>query len=174
MPLLRRPHDHCRKLRARRRTSRSAVTPSQQRHCHVMTPVTASPHIPPAEEPRFRRCIAVAPPSPKAHAASSIRPKSPPRPLPQRQNRYCNPRFAADHGSQRISHPSRRTAFGPIAHSGNLSPNIGRPLTDASFVTSSWITSQCSASWPFSRRTISTTIQFAGRPKPLNRPWRST
>ena len=113
MPLLRRPHDHCRKLRARRRTSRSAVTPSQQRHCHVMTPVAASPHIPPAEEPRFRRCIAVAPPSPKAHAASSIRPKSPPRPLPQRQNRYCNPRFAADHGSQRISHPSRRTAKSP-------------------------------------------------------------
>src|SRR5229473_6444516 len=59
-------------------------------------------------------------------------------------------------------------------HPGNLSPNIGRPLTDASFVTSSWMTSQCSASWPFSRRTISTTIQFAGRPKPLNRPWRST
>ena len=39
---------------------------------HVMTPVTVSPHIPPAGEPRFRRCIA------KTNAASSIRLKSPP------------------------------------------------------------------------------------------------
>ena len=43
-----------------------------------MTPVTVSPHIPPAGELRFRRCIAAAPPPPKTHAASSIRPKSPP------------------------------------------------------------------------------------------------
>src|ERR1700722_18623317 len=33
------------------------------------------------------------------------------------------------------------------------------------------MTSQCSASWLFSRRTMSTTIQFTGRPMPLNRPW---
>ena len=38
-----------------------------------MTPVTASPQIPPAREPRFRRCIAVAPPSPNARAASRSR-----------------------------------------------------------------------------------------------------
>ena len=57
---------------------------------------------------------------------------------------------------------------------GNVVPNMGRPLTDASFVASSSMTSQCSASWPFSRRTISTMIQFAGRPMPENRPWSNT
>ena len=57
---------------------------------------------------------------------------------------------------------------------GNVFPNMGRPLTDASLVASSSTTSQCSASWPFSRRTISTTIQFAGTPMPENRPWSST
>ena len=68
MPLLRRAHDHCRELWVRRRTPRPAVTPTQQRQRSAMTPVTASAHLPPAGKPRFRRCIAVAPPSPKAHA----------------------------------------------------------------------------------------------------------
>src|SRR6266567_8114585 len=45
---------------------------------------------------------------------------------------------------------------------GKLSPNIGSPLFDPSRVASSWITSQCSASWPFSMRTMSTTIQATG------------
>jgi hypothetical protein len=45
---------------------------------------------------------------------------------------------------------------------GNAVPNIGRPLADFSRVTSSSMTSQCSASNPFSMRTMSTTIQFAG------------
>ena len=49
---------------------------------------------------------------------------------------------------------------------GNASPNMGRPLTEASFFTSSWITSQCSASRPFSIRMTSTTIQFAGEGSP--------
>src|ERR1700676_1473714 len=53
---------------------------------------------------------------------------------------------------------------------GNAVPNIGRPLTDVSRVASSSMTSQCSAKTPFSRRTISTTIQFAGRPRPVMRP----
>jgi hypothetical protein len=37
-----------------------------------MTPVTVSAHVPPTGEPRFRRCIAVAPPSPRhtAHRRS--------------------------------------------------------------------------------------------------------
>jgi hypothetical protein len=64
--------------------------------------------------------------------------------------------------------------FARRVQAGNLSPNMGRPLRDASFFTSSWMTSQCSASLPFARRTISATIQFAGRPMPLNRPWSST
>jgi hypothetical protein len=113
MPLLRRPHDHCRKLRTRRATSWSAVAPSQQRHCDVMTPVTASPHMPPAGQPRFRRCNAVALPSPKAHAASSVRPKSLPRLPPQRKNRYCNRHFAADYRNRRISQRSCRTVKSP-------------------------------------------------------------
>src|SRR4029077_21107885 len=46
--------------------------------------------------------------------------------------------------------------------SGKRSPNIGRPLTDAARVTSSSMTSQCSASRPSWRRTMSKTIQFAG------------
>src|SRR6266404_2320222 len=50
-------------------------------------------------------------------------------------------------------------------HLLNSSPNIGRPLCDPCLVTSSSITSQCSASIPFSMRTISAAIQFAGRPK---------
>src|SRR4029077_12219904 len=53
---------------------------------------------------------------------------------------------------------------------GNVGPNIGRPLTDVSRVASSSMTSQCSAKRPFSRRTISTTIQFAGKPRPVMRP----
>ena len=90
MSLLRRPHNHCRELRTRRHTPRPAITPSQQRLCDVMMPVTTSPHIPPAGRPRFRRSTTVAPPSPKPHLASPVRPKSPTRPPPQRQNRYCD------------------------------------------------------------------------------------
>src|ERR1700682_2784802 len=67
-----------------------------------------------------------------------------------------------------------RSNAAPDHPEGNVAPNIGRPLTDASFVASSSMTSQCSARLPFSRRTISTPIQFAGRPMPVNRPWSST
>ena len=35
-------------------------------------------------------------------------------------------------------------------YSGNLSPNIGRPLLEDSRVASSWMTSQCSTRIPFS------------------------
>src|SRR5260370_37411941 len=55
-------------------------------------------------------------------------------------------------------------------HLLNSSPNIGRPLCDPCLLTSSSITSQCSASTPFSMRTISAAIQFAGSPKLENRP----
>src|ERR1700722_1870788 len=58
----------------------------------------------------------------------------------------------------------------PLDHSaGNAGPNIGKPLTDVSRVASSSMTSQCSVKRPFSKRTISTTIQFAGRPRPVMR-----
>jgi hypothetical protein len=42
-----------------------------------MTPITASLHLPPAGEPRFRRRIAVAPPPPTARPIPSIRLKLP-------------------------------------------------------------------------------------------------
>jgi Putative transposase len=41
-------HDHCRELRARRRTPRPAITPTQHRQRNAMTPVTISAHKPPA------------------------------------------------------------------------------------------------------------------------------
>jgi len=50
------------------------------------------------------------------------------------------------------------------------SPNIGSPLFESCFVTSSSITSQCSTSIPSWRRTISAAIQFTGRPNFENRP----
>jgi len=43
MPLLRRSHDHCRELRARRPTSRSAVASGRGQDRNAMTSVTASP-----------------------------------------------------------------------------------------------------------------------------------
>src|ERR1700737_801641 len=64
------------------------------------------------------------------------------------------PRRAGDYGSNAApDHPE-----------GNVVPNMGKPLTDASFVASSSMTSQCSASRPFSRHTISTTTHYPSRP----------
>ena len=57
-----------------------------------------------------------------------------------------------------------------VASEGNLDPNIGSPLRDVANEASSWMTSQCSFRTPFSRRTMSTTIQSDGRPIPENRP----
>jgi len=73
MPLLRRPHDHRRELRARRRTPRPAIARSRDQSHDAMTPITASLHLPPTGEPRFRRRIAVAPPPPTARPMPSIR-----------------------------------------------------------------------------------------------------
>ena len=92
MPLLRRPDDHRRELRARRPTSRSAVASGRGQNrnamtlCHDvryrLTPPSSAP------EPHFRRCFAVASVPAKAPAASSTRPKSPNQPQRQRQTRY--------------------------------------------------------------------------------------
>src|SRR6266571_6687945 len=62
------------------------------------------------------------------------------------------------------------TAVALSAHARNVSPNMGRPLFDDARVASSWITSQCSTSIPFSMCRISAAIQFTGRPNPENRP----
>src|ERR1700686_3815185 len=60
--------------------------------------------------------------------------------------------------------------FSFLSSLGKLTPNIGLPLLDASRVTSSSITSQCSARSPSLMRTMSAAIQFTGWPKPENRP----
>src|SRR5262249_25840389 len=49
-----------------------------------------------------------------------------------------------------------------VGHLLKLSPNMGRPLFDCSFVASSWITSQCSTRMPSSIRRMSAAIQFTG------------
>ena len=68
MPLLRRPHDHRRDLRARRRTPRPAIARGRGQDRNVMTPVTASLHHPPAGTGCPRRRTTVAPVPAKADA----------------------------------------------------------------------------------------------------------
>jgi len=69
--------------------------------------------------------------------------------------------FRCGSGSQQLSGGKSVSEHGPATDGGFLCHLV---LNDA----------QCSASCPFSRRTMSTTIQFTGRPMPLNRPWSST
>src|ERR1700736_4203071 len=57
---------------------------------------------------------------------------------------------------------------------GNKSPNMGRPLCDSSRVASSCSTSQCSARRRSAMRTMSTAVEFRGRPVPEKRPWTIT
>src|SRR5882672_1811971 len=66
------------------------------------------------------------------------------------------------------SHAYRRTLLSiiDIAHSLNLSPNMGFPLLDCASVASSSMTSQCSTRRPSLMRTMSAAIQFAGWPCP--------
>jgi hypothetical protein len=95
----------------------------------AMMPVTASLISRLPGKPRFRRRIAVAPPSPTARPLPSIRQKSPRRPPPQRQARHCARRSAADY----IPHPSRRPVKSPKAADRPISPRGFLPggLSDA-------------------------------------------
>jgi len=113
MPLLRRPHDHRRELRTRRRTSRPARAASRRRDRNAMTPITAASQLLPTGEPRLRHCTAVAPPSPKPPLAPSIRPKSPRRPPPRRRSWHCDRRSDANYVGRRIPYPSRRPVKSP-------------------------------------------------------------
>ena len=113
MPRLRRSHDHCRELRARRPTARSAVVPGRGQNRDTMTPVTALSHCPPAGEPRFRRRTAVAPPPLTGRPMPSIRLKSPRRRPPQRQTRHRDRRSAANYAGQRSHNASRRPIKSP-------------------------------------------------------------
>jgi hypothetical protein len=112
MPLLRRPHDHRRELWAWRRTPRPAIAPKPRsgprchdaRHRLVDLPLAGETSLPASH--RFRRRIAVAPPSPTARPLRSIRPKSPRRPPPPRQTRHCAHRSAADYIPTQAAAPS--------------------------------------------------------------------
>jgi hypothetical protein len=113
MPLLRRPHDHRRELWARRRTPRPAIARSRGHGHDPMTRITASLHLPPAGEPRFRRRIAVAPAPPTARPMPSFRPKSPCQRPPRRQTHHRDRQSAANYASQRIPYPSHRPVKSP-------------------------------------------------------------
>ena len=68
---------------------------SHRQRRDAMTPITASSHLAPAGELRFRGRTAVALPPPKAQTTPSIMPKSPRRRPPRRQAPDCDRRFAA-------------------------------------------------------------------------------
>jgi hypothetical protein len=76
-------------------------------------------------------------------------------------------------GSFGLSGPNQLLRGG-FSHSGNVVPNIGRPLRGSALVASSCRTSQCSASTPSATRTTSVAIQLLGLPVPENRPWTIT
>jgi hypothetical protein len=102
------------RLRARRRTSRSAVAPGHSQDRNTMTPrhrLTAPPAYCAASLLALPRCRPGL--SPKPPATSSITPKSRSRPQPRRQTRYRDRRSAVDSTSQRTSDPSRRPLKSP-------------------------------------------------------------
>ena len=66
VPLLRRPHDHCRGLCARRRTPRPTSARRRGQYRDAMTPATASLHYPSAGTSRSRTTVTPAPANPHA------------------------------------------------------------------------------------------------------------
>jgi hypothetical protein len=103
MSLLRRPHDHRRDLRARRRTPRPAIARCRGRDRNVMTTITASSHRPPAGTCRARRRTTVAPVPAKADAVPPI--------VAQLHRRVQRRRPILDDG--RLSTPLRRRPAQP-------------------------------------------------------------
>jgi hypothetical protein len=76
MPLLRRPHDHCRELRARRRTPRPTSARRRGQYRDAMTPATASLHYPSTGTSRSRSRTTVAPALANPHARPLMVPNS--------------------------------------------------------------------------------------------------
>ena len=95
MPLLRRPHDHRRSLRARRRTARPAAEWSPRQDRDAMTTDVTSSHRPPAGGNRFRCRSSVA-------AVAAKHPRYAARSRPNRPSR--NRRAFAPSASQCVSH----------------------------------------------------------------------
>ena len=104
---LRRPHDHRRELRARRRTSRPAPRRKPglepQRHNASYRRVTT-----PARRRTSLQCTAVAPLSAKALLIPSIAVTSPRLRSPQRPLHHYDCRPDPNHANPRIRYPSRR------------------------------------------------------------------
>jgi hypothetical protein len=113
LPLLRRSHDHRRELPARRRTPRPAATPSQSHQRNAVTPLTNSAHTPPAGELPFRRCIAVAPPSPRAIRRNVDQAKIAPATTAPVTKSLLLSSCSADHANKLISRLARRTVKSP-------------------------------------------------------------
>jgi hypothetical protein len=78
-----------------------------------MIPVTASSPHAPAEEPDFRRRIAIASAPPKARAAPPMMPKTPCQRLARRQNLHPDRRSAANCDGQSSPYPGRRPDKSP-------------------------------------------------------------
>ena len=95
------------------RTARPATARSRGQGHDAMIPIITSSQLPPAGEPCFRRCIAVASTPPKAHATPSIMPKSSCRRPLRRQTPDWDRRSAATDCGQRIPYPSRRPVKSP-------------------------------------------------------------
>jgi hypothetical protein len=76
MPLLRRPHDHCRGLCARQRTARSPVPQPRRQNRNSMRLATTSLRHPLARALRSRRRPTVIPATANSHARPRAVPKS--------------------------------------------------------------------------------------------------
>jgi len=138
MPLLRRPHDHRRDLRARRRTPRPAITRCLGQNCDAMTTVTARSHPLPAGNACFRPRSVVVPTLPNADCILPSMPKSPRR-RPRRQKGLDRDRrSAADLAGQhyprrdgRPSNPHRRQATRQRPRAPSLKAFGHRPAAPA-------------------------------------------
>ena len=107
VPLLWRPHDHCRGLCARRRTARSPVLRPRHQNRNPMRLATTSLHHPLAGAPRSRRRATVISATANSDATPRAVPKSRCRARQRRPIRDRQRQFALNDAGQRLSRPSR-------------------------------------------------------------------
>ena len=114
MPLLRRPHDHRRDLRARRRTRGPPRPECRGQDRDAMTPVTVSSHPTPAGKLHFPRqpysyCLSAA----KGACGDNDHAKTPRQCPAQRQNPHPDRRSTANHRGLTSPSPRRRPDKSP-------------------------------------------------------------
>jgi Putative transposase len=107
VPLLWRPHDHCRGLCARRRTARSPVLRPRHQNRNPMRLATTSLHHPLAGAPRSRRRATVISATANSDATPRAVPKSRCRAQQRRPIRDRQRQFALNDAGQRLSRPTR-------------------------------------------------------------------